>query len=460
MAALSCIPTPIASPTWRGWGMLGAGLALTCLAGNSGCDFGNAAPSKPLLIAISGDTAGWIVPCGCTTNQSGGLLRRGTYLDQLRQQGDLVYLDAGGALHGTSPYDIAKFEAILQGEKKMGISLHNIGAAEAALGEAELRRIEQTLDDEPLFLSANVHNHSGQPLGIPAKVLEIGQRRVLVIGVLSPSFATDQLEVSDPKQAILNELQRSQESGGHDVSIVLAYLPEEELRELASQLPEVDAIVGGPTGQAMAPEQNGPLLLASATNKGKFLIRLTLPVGKKQRMTGEVVEMTEDFAESPGQQANLDDFYQELAARDFMSSETSFETAPAGESHRIAGTKSCRQCHEADCQVWEHSAHAHAWQTLLKTGSQVDSYCQQCHVTGFGLPGGFVSAKRSLDRVNVGCESCHGPSQRHAEQPQQRTYHFQNAASTCVRCHDPENSPLFDYDTYWPRIEHGLKGTS
>src|SRR5688572_27328165 len=68
-------------------------------------------------IVISGDTAGWITPCGCASNQTGGLLRRGTYLADLRQKGEVIYLDAGGAAGGDSEYHRVKFEAILEGEK-------------------------------------------------------------------------------------------------------------------------------------------------------------------------------------------------------------------------------------------------------------------------------------------------------------------------------------------------------
>lgn len=439
--------------------MLGAALAMTCL-GSSGCQT-NESAAKPLIIAISGDTTGWIVPCGCTTNQSGGLLRRGTYLEQLRQQEDVLYLDAGGALQGSSPYDIAKFEAIARGEQEMQVALHNIGAAEAALGTDRLRKIEQSLGGKPLFLSANLQDSGGKPFGMPSKILEIAGRRVLVMGVLSPQYATNDVQITSPRKAVLAELARSDRERQHDLAIVLAYLPEGELRELARQLPEVDVIVGGPTGQAIAPEKVGPLLLASATNKGKFLIRLNLPAGDNPQISGQAVELTKQFADSKKQQENLDYFYQELAAQDFAASETSFmpgSVATSDTAHRIAGTKACRECHQADCQLWDQSPHAHAWQTLCKTGSQVDSYCQQCHVTGFGVPGGFVSAKRSLDRANVGCESCHGPSRQHVENPQVATFHHEHAAATCVHCHDPENSPSFEYGTYWPQVEHGLKG--
>jgi hypothetical protein len=28
----------------------------------------------------------------------------------------------------------------------------------------------------------------------------------------------------------------------------------------------------------------------------------------------------------------------------------------------------------------------------------------------------------------------------------------------CVECHDKENSPRFDFDVYWSRIQHGREG--
>src|SRR5215831_2180698 len=54
------------------------------------------------ILVVSGDTAGWIVPCGCTSNQSGGLLRRGTFVHSIsREKMTTVYVaDAGGAASG------------------------------------------------------------------------------------------------------------------------------------------------------------------------------------------------------------------------------------------------------------------------------------------------------------------------------------------------------------------------
>ena len=31
----------------------------------------------------------------------------------------------------------------------------------------------------------------------------------------------------------------------------------------------------------------------------------------------------------------------------------------------------------------------------------------------------------------------------------------QKAVNICLECHDLDNSPQFDFDTYWPQVEHG-----
>ena len=81
---------------------------------------------SPVTFLVSCDTNGWIVPCGCSTKQSGGLLRRGTLVDRLKLQNEVVVLDVGGAAAGVSDYHRTKFESILDGELMMGLSLIHI----------------------------------------------------------------------------------------------------------------------------------------------------------------------------------------------------------------------------------------------------------------------------------------------------------------------------------------------
>ena len=417
-------------------------------------------PAGPaiLSIVVSGDTAGWLVPCGCTTNQSGGLLRRGTLVRQLESRGPLLVVDAGGAAAGTSAYHKLKFEAILQGELAMNLAAHNLGASEVAFEPDYLREVAYRLHVP--FVSANVRDKSGITLAEPIRIVEHDLARIGVTGVLSRRFAHDQWQVDEPRDALLKVIAANKSR--YDVLLVLAYLPEEELRQLAAALPEADLIIGGPTGQAIAPQPVGSTLVASATNKGKFLVHLETegPRGRPA-WSGKIVELNESFADDAQQQANVRRYLASLDRRDIPAAEAGFAAMlPVGlpRDYRLAGNDACISCHKNDCTLWSGSKHGHAWQTLQGKGYHVDSYCQQCHTTGYGLPGGFESARRSAALTNVGCESCHGPSAAHVRSVKTKTPFA--AKDQCDRCHDRENSPQFDYPVYWPKIKHGEPATT
>jgi hypothetical protein len=411
------------------------------------------AASRPLVVVASGDTAGWIVPCGCASNQSGGMPRRGSHIAELRRENEVLVLDAGGAPAGTSRYDRLKFEAILKGEKLLGVAAHNLGGPEAALGADTLRQIAKRT--ETLFVSANFQDADGQLVGEPYVLLKSSAGMLAVIGVLSPSFETSDCRISDPREAVLALL--PQIEGRYDWLAILGYLPEEELRNFAASLPEADLVIGGPTGQCLAPVEIGPTLLTSATNKGKFLVELRAPAGSgARRWQGRIAEMNNKLTDDARQIENLAAFRRVLEEEDIPAIDSGLVARQPGEfpeTYRAAGVESCRACHAGDCRLWDDSKHAHAWSTLADQGAHVDSYCQQCHTTAFGLPGGFVSVLRTSDRVDVGCESCHGPSQSHALDPSQPTPLV--ARDQCVFCHDRENSPRFEYAAYWEQIVHG-----
>lgn len=431
--------------------LIGLTVTIGC-RGRSDC---SAADAAPLVVVASGDTSGWIVPCGCASNQSGGLPRRGTCVKRLARAGDVLLVDVGGAPAGISPYDRLKFEAIAKGEVAMGIAAHNVGAAEAALGADCLGEVARRLK-LPL-ISANVRDRQGKRLAEPLRMVDVAAGRVAVIGVLDPRYATDQIEVTPPHQAVLDTIETI--PGPCDAIVVLAYLPEDALRRFAETLPEVDLVVGGPTGQPIPPLRSGPTLLASATNQGKFLAVFSEAAAKNAgKFTGRIVELDESFEDDPAQLDNLKQFYELLARRDFRPGETSFVSSlPEGlpKGFAVAGSKRCAECHEEEYDAWQDSKHRHAWDSLTKQGAHVNPDCQRCHVTGYGLPDGFASLATRGTRVNVGCESCHGPSKAHCDDDKVHTLHYAGAKNHCQGCHDRENSPEFSLDTYWPKIRHG-----
>jgi hypothetical protein len=412
-----------------------------------GCRRPAATAARPAYLVVTADTAGWIVPCGCTANQSGGLLRRGTYLAGLRRSADVLYADAGGAPAGTSAYQLAKFQFVLDGEAALGIAVHNLGRGEVALGPAALRAAAAASGVR--FISPKARAAAdGKPIADAARIVTLAGRRIALVGVCSPRYATADVSLDDPRSAI--EAAAAAQRGQFDALVVLAYLPEGELAALA------DAVIGGPTGQPIVPRLLGPTLLAAATSKGKFAVRLSMPASGA--WAGQVDELGPSYGDDPAQASNLHAFLAAMRARDLPAADTGLAPATpasAPADYRIAGSASCLSCHADSATVWHASHHANAWATLVAKGSEVDPSCQQCHTTGYGLPGGFDrrSAPGAAAVEGVGCESCHGPSLAHVRDVHVRTPY--NGYDQCVRCHDHENSPAFDLTAYWPRVRHG-----
>src|SRR5262249_4837230 len=91
-----------------------------------------------------------------------------------------------------------------------------------------------------------------------------------------------------------------------------------------------------------------------------------------------------------------------------------------------------------------------------------DAECITCHTTGFEYHSGWRSEAETPHLKGNQCENCHGPGSKHIAEPdnaeyrkamkltieQAENHHF------CITCHDGDNSPKFDFDTYYSKIDH------
>jgi hypothetical protein len=102
-------------------------------------------------------------------------------------------------------------------------------------------------------------------------------------------------------------------------------------------------------------------------------------------------------------------------------------------------------------ETWEFTAHASAYDTLVRHGSASDPACVKCHVVGFGQKGGFEIANPTPQLENVGCETCHGRGGPHLSPAFAKRTSYE---STCVGCHDSTHSLGFEYASFEPRISH------
>ena len=115
-----------------------------------------------------------------------------------------------------------------------------------------------------------------------------------------------------------------------------------------------------------------------------------------------------------------------------------YPRVPLPDDLSYVGSKKCASCHEYEYDKWSTKAHADAFATLVEVGSDYDPECVICHVVGMDRASGFITASRTPEMKNVGCENCHGPGSEHVRTWGQAA--TVEPKSACVDCHTPEHS--------------------
>ncbi len=141
-------------------------------------------------------------------------------------------------------------------------------------------------------------------------------------------------------------------------------------------------------------------------------------------------------------------------------------------AHDYVGADKCKICHKGEAkgniwEIWEKSAHAKAYQTLVNAGKgdEKNATCLGCHVTGLGKPTGFdpKAATPNTALASVGCEACHGPGADYKGMAVMKDQAKAMAAGlilpkaeNCKSCHNDKspNFKGFNFDEYWKKIAH------
>jgi hypothetical protein len=246
--------------------------------------------------------------------------------------------------------------------------------------------------------------------------------------------------------------------------------PTETVAAMAKLAPRPDLLVainGAHHEPPGAPEVVGGVPVVAPGTRGRFLLDVTvareggastvtryepIPLAGSQTAKGAMEDKDVVALMLQHRQTVKDAGIRELMAE--------VEPTPNGEEY--VGTSRCIACHPKAGEVWQKSRHGHAWQTfedVMASGRYpwpVTHYpdCIACHTVGYGQKSGFVNPERTPDLRGVGCEECHGPGGAHVKMPS-ATPMPTVTVDVCQRCHDFEQSPKFDWDTYWKKIEHG-----
>jgi len=446
-------------------------------------------PAPKLALIISGRQHGYFEPCGCAglERMKGGMSRRHTLFGQLRDAGwPVVGLDVGGVVKGFGKQAEMKFHTTAEAMRTMGYQAIGLGASDLRLPAGELLSKVANLQGQVKspFVSANVALFDFSPdMTATHRIIEAGGLKVAVTSVLGKSFMRQfnnpdvQTKEAEAALAELLPLLKEQQP---DYLILLAHATVEESAALAKQFPDFDFVVtaggGAEPPDTAATIEGTKARLIEVGEKSMNVIVLGLDDDPQQPMRYQRVILDSRFADSPAMKEAMSVYQEQLKDLGFGA------LAPRPVQHpqrellgRFVGSKKCESCHEESYKVWKKSGHALAMETLAEADPprQFDPECISCHVIGwygtenFPYEGGFRSEAETPELVDVGCESCHGPGEKHIkaegggdlalQQTLQKAMKIsveESKTRQCVTCHDLDNSPDFVFDTYWPFVEH------
>ena len=253
--------------------------------------------SEQLRLVLTGSVHGQLDPCGWKKNPLGGLPRRLTYINQLREGGvDPVLLDAGDALfelnilaNGKEASSKLRAKTVFESTAKMGNYIYNVGHNDFAAGLDFLKQLEISANNN--FISSNIVNAGTDDLAFKSHtIIERNGIKVGVFGILSslPASAKE-LELKDALTVINSKVEELRPQV--DVLVMLINANKLQLDKLVSQTKNVDYIFSSRETSRTRPERkqaDGNPMLYGTGIQGKYLGRVDLKLVDKNKPINDI----------------------------------------------------------------------------------------------------------------------------------------------------------------------------
>jgi hypothetical protein len=343
------------------------------------------------------------------------------------------------------------YDGIVLGEEELGLGVDFIvGRAHELRLPVVVANLWDASADTLLFdPSRRIVLHSGLRVGI--------------IGVMSdrlrlPPQARGKVRLSSALEAARRQATAMRDSV--DVVLLLAHADRTQARIYAQEIGALDVIVHGSEGRAMRrvrPHNNAYILQVGS--KGRYMGVAHAVLGENGRISSLVSAVTplSMVYEDDAAIAKLFAAYDlDIAAKEKTNIPAGVFATRQGVSDPYAGADACQKCHPQIHAQWQENPHAHAFARLQEQSRHFDRDCTPCHTTGFYERGGFETFAVTPDLANVQCEACHGNGHAHVADPTRKTPG--DARGVCRSCHTVEQTPEFEFDAFWGRIEHKKGG--
>jgi hypothetical protein len=443
-------------------------------------------PEPAGALLISGELDNYLEPCGCTSGQLGGLRRRSDLIERIReQQWPLVSIDLGGLVknpagaRGGFEQAKIKFTVALKALTLMKYDAVALGAEDLKVGVDEALAQFLNLGEKPKVVVANVTPAQAFATTIrPSVRSAAGPIQLGITAVLDPdSFQAlnDQekdalLTIQPPETAlpaVLADLEKDT-----NVQVLMVQGTPELARKLAEAFPGFDIVVStsefaDPLKEDAEVLNQGKTLLIEVGRKGKYVGVVGLFQDPKQKFRYRRVALTSRYSglDEPMRTLVDEEFPSMLKAAGVVENFPRHDYVTGAPGATFVGAETCRSCHPNTFAKWATTKHFQAFQDLVKDPKRIradDAECISCHTTGLEYNSGWKSPELTAHLKGNQCENCHGPASKHVADPDNLAFRKPMALTAeladktrlCIRCHDEDNSPHFDFVTYYGKIVH------
>lgn len=388
------------------------------------------------------------------------MARRAAYLDEVWSTGEsILVLDAGDLFGQRTRIDREQTRFLCEVCSEFGPDAIGLGEKDLNYGVDFLREMRDTYGLP--FTSCNVSIEATTDLVVEEfLIVERGGTTFGITSVLDPNQAISTMSareevftIADPVAALRKTLPRMRKAGAQAI-VLIAHLGDAQSEQLLRDVTGIDVCLVGHTRRSYTTERliNDTALIAASfegRNVGKMKGDFENGTGKLKAFQVEVTELGEGRPDDAVMLERVESF--KLHLEEFrLAARGPYQPTLGSADEEFLTDRECRKCHT---DVWDtlmQSPHQAAFTTLARKGQAQSPECLVCHTTGYLYKGGY-DERPPLDRLkNVQCEACHGYGTQHDRSGDW----LAQAKSSCVTCHDKDNSPEFDYDTYWAKIAH------
>jgi len=409
-----------------------------------------ATDGESVTILYTGNTMGSLEPCGCYVGQSGGVARRATVVDAMRDAGLVPLLvDVGTWSESRGPLEDLKLATYVDSLATMGATVVAPSRRDLDLGPD---RLAELLSEHAVPTVLTVA--PSDPQVFPTThVVDVGGARVTFLAASYAGLPSD--DVIDELDDAIDGLDTT------DLVVLMSSLPPVTEEKIAKQVDGIDLIIGHTHREENHRVKGVQLVGARGLGKTLGFVQWRPEASGADTWRHGEIHMTEDVAVDPDQQAVLASFHEAIKSTAEYQTATkrlfAHDLPERDPESAYVGADACQSCHADEHAQWANTPHAIAYNTLVQRQRHYYPECVTCHVTGFGYDTGFQIGDE--DRAHLGgvqCETCHGPGRSHTASPKTDNIRREAPPSLCGQCHTQEHHPGFAAvaERLMPTVDH------